>query len=139
MSGKIFLDTNILVYAHDASEGAKHARAQAVMDDLWTSRQGVLSTQVLQEFAFNLRRRISPPLSTAETREWLVEYMRWEVVTNTPNSILNALEIEEHYQVSFWDAMILQAAASAGADTLYSEDLSDGQTYGTVRVKNPLK
>ncbi len=64
--------------------------------------------------------------------------MQWEVVTNTSRSILNALELEERYQISFWDALILQAAESAGAETLYTEDLSDGQTYGSVRVVNPL-
>ena len=138
MNGKIFLDTNILVYSHDSGAGIKHARARVVMEKLWSMRQGVLSTQVLQEFTVNLRRRISPPLSARETREWIAQYMHWEVVTNTSSSILNALELEERYQISFWDALILQAAESAGAETLYTEDLSDGQTYGSVRVVNPL-
>jgi predicted nucleic acid-binding protein len=138
MNGKIFLDTNILVYSHDSAAGSKYTRARAVMDRLWSSRQGVLSTQVLQEFAISLRRKISPPLSPRETREWIAEYMQWEVVINTPRSILNALEIEDRYQISFWDALIVQAAESASAETLYTEDLSDGQIYGSVRVVNPL-
>jgi predicted nucleic acid-binding protein len=138
MSDKIFLDTNILIYSHDSAAGIKHQRARDVMDRLWSLRLGVLSTQVLQEFAINLRRRISPTLSAHETREWIAQYMRWEVVVNTSRSILNALELEERYQISFWDALIVQAAESAGAETLYTEDLSDGQTYGSVRVVNPL-
>ena len=138
MNGKIFLDTNILLYSHDSAAGIKHARARVVMDQLWSMRRGVLSTQVLQEFAVNLRRRISPPLSARETREWIGQYMQWEVVTNTSRSILNALELEDRYEISFWDALIVQAAESAGAETLYTEDLSDGQTYGSVRVANPL-
>ena len=138
MSDKFFVDTNILLYAHDSGTGIKHERARDLMDRLWSLRQGVLSTQVLQEFAISLRRKISPPLSTRETREWITQYMRWEVVVNTSRSVLNALEIEERYQISFWDALIVQAAESAGAETLYTEDLSDGQSYGTVRVVNPL-
>ena len=138
MSDRFFVDTNILLYAHDSGTGSKHERARDLMDRLWSLRQGVLSTQVLQEFAISLRRKISPPLSTRETREWITQYMRWEVVVNTSRSVLNALEIEERYQISFWDALIVQAAESAGAETLYTEDLSDGQSYGTVRVVNPL-
>ena len=138
MSDKFFVDTNILLYAHDSGTGIKHERARDLMDRLWSLRQGVVSTQVLQEFAISLRRKISPPLSTRETREWITQYMRWEVVVNTSRSVLNALEIEERYQISFWDALIVQAAESAGAETLYTEDLSDGQSYGTVRVVNPL-
>jgi predicted nucleic acid-binding protein len=138
MSDRFFVDTNILLYAHDSGTGIKHERARDLMDRLWSLRQGVLSTQVLQEFAISLRRKISPPLSTRETREWITQYMRWEVVVNTSRSVLNALEIEERYQISFWDALIVQAAESAGAETLYTEDLSDGQSYGTVRVVNPL-
>ena len=138
MSDRFFVDTNILLYAHDSGTGIKHERARDLMDRLWSLRQGVLSTQVLQEFAISLRRKISPPLSTRETREWITQYMRWEVVVNTSRSVLNALEIEERYQISFWDALIVQAAESVGAETLYTEDLSDGQSYGTVRVVNPL-
>ena len=139
MNGKVFLDTNILVYAHDASQGDKHVRARALLDELWSSRLGVLSTQILQEFAFNLRRRMSPPVSAAETKNWVTEYLAWEVVVNTPNSILLALETEERYEISFWDALVVQAAQAAGVDTIYSEDLSDGQAYGSVRVINPFK
>jgi predicted nucleic acid-binding protein len=138
MSDKFFVDTNILLYAHDSGTGIKHERARDLMDRLWSLRHGVLSTQVLQEFAISLRRKISPPLSAQETREWITQYMRWEVVVNTSRSVLNALEIEERYQISFWDALIVQAAENAGAETLYTEDLSDGQAYGSVRVVNPL-
>lgn len=138
MSDKFFVDTNILLYAHDSGTGIKHERARDLMDRLWSLREGVLSTQVLQEFAISLRKKISPPLTAQETREWITQYMRWEVVVNTSRSVLNALEIEERYQISFWDALIVQAAESAGAETLYTEDLSDGQSYGAVRVVNPL-
>src|ERR1700688_3720523 len=110
MSDRFFVDTNILLYAHDSGTGIKHERARDLMDRLWSLREGVLSTQVLQEFAISLRKKISPALSAQETREWITQYMRWEVAINTSRSILNALEIEERYQISFRDALIVQAA-----------------------------
>lgn len=138
MSDKYFVDTNILLYAHDRLAGAKHERARAVLEALWESRAGVVSTQVLQELCVNVRRKAVQPLSVDETRQAVTDYRSWEVVVNTPASVLTALDLEERYQVSFWDALIIQAAEAAGATVLYSEDLSDGQTYGSVRVVNPL-
>jgi predicted nucleic acid-binding protein len=73
-----------------------------------------------------------------DTRNLILDYMNWQIVTNTPDSIIEALAIEAKYQISFWDALIIHAAESSGAAILYSEDLSDGQTYGSVRVVNPL-
>ena len=138
MSDKCFVDTNILVYAHDRLAGVKHQRAQMLLEQLWDSGQGVLSTQVLQELCINLRRKISHPLPVDEVRLLIRDYATWEVVTNTPESVLQALDIELRYKISFWDALILQAAESSGASILYSEDLATGQRYRAVRVINPL-
>ncbi len=142
MSGKCFVDTNILVYAHDRSAGVKHQRAQMLLEQLWDSGQGsgqgVLSTQVLQELCINLRRKISHPLPVDEVRRLIRDYAKWEVVTNTSESVLQALDIELRYKTSFWDALILQAAESSGASILYSEDLATGQRYRAVQVVNPL-
>ncbi|HEX7363089.1 MAG TPA: PIN domain-containing protein [Bryobacteraceae bacterium] len=139
MSDKFFVDTNILMYAHDASAGAKHDRAKAVVEELWRDRSGAISTQVLQELCVNLRRKATRPASARTTREIVADYLSWEVMINTGQSILEALSIEERYRISFWDALIVQAAEASGATVLYSEDLSDGQIYNGVRVKNPLK
>jgi predicted nucleic acid-binding protein len=139
MSGKCFVDTNILVYAHDFGTGAKHGRARDLIEKLWSSGGGVLSTQVLQELCINLRRKATRPLSVEGTRRLIEDYSRWEVVVNNAESVLQALTIETRYQISFWDALIVQAAGSAGAAVLYSEDLAEGQTYGSVRVVNPLR
>jgi predicted nucleic acid-binding protein len=138
MSDKCFVDTNILVYAHDRSAGVKHQRAQALLEQLWDSGQGVLSTQVLQELCINLRRKVSRPLPVEEVRLLIRDYSTWEVVTNTPESVLQALDIEARYKTSFWDALILQAAESSGVSVLYSEDLATGQHYGEIHVVNPL-
>ena len=139
MSDKYFVDTNILMYAHDTSAGEKHERAKAVVEELWRDRTGVVSTQVLQELAVNLRRKARRPLDVKATREIVSDYLTWHVIVNGGESILEAMDLEARYQISFWDAMVIQAAQLSGADVLYSEDLSDGQKYGSVQVINPLR
>ncbi len=138
MSGEAFVDTNLLVYAHDRHAGRKAIRAQEILAQLWKENRGVLSTQVLQEFCVNVRRKFQQPLTAEEVREAVLAYKSWRLVVNTANSILRALELEQRYQMSFWDAMIVQAAESAGCEVLYSEDLSHGQEYGGVLVVNPF-
>jgi predicted nucleic acid-binding protein len=138
MPDKYFVDTNVLLYAHDRSAGLKHERARQLVEQLWDSRQGVLSTQVLQELCINLRRKIVRPLPVEEIRRIIQDYLSWEIVINDSASVLQALEIELRYQTSFWDALILQAAESSGAAILYSEDLAARQKYGAVQVINPL-
>jgi predicted nucleic acid-binding protein len=138
MSDRAFVDTNILVYAHDRSAGIKHEGARALIERLWNTGGGVLSTQVLQELCAILRRKVARPWPEEKMQGLIEDYLSWEVVVNTPASVLEALTIETRHQVSFWDALILQAAGSSGATILYSEDFSDGQTYGTVRVVNPF-
>jgi predicted nucleic acid-binding protein len=138
MAEKYFIDTNILIYAYDRTAGMKRDRAHQLIEHLWQTGEGVLSTQVLQEFCVNLRHKLPHPLSMDEVRLLLHDYLSWEVVINTPDSVLQALDVEERYKISFWDALILQAAESAGASVLYSEDLAVGQGYGHIRVVNPL-
>jgi predicted nucleic acid-binding protein len=139
MSDRYFVDTNILMYAHDNAAGEKHERAKTLVEELWRERKGVVSTQVLQELAVNLRRKAARPLDAKATRDVVSDYLAWQVVVNGGDSILEALDLEARYQISFWDALVIQAAQLAGAEILYSEDLSDGQTYGSVRVINPLR
>ena len=138
MPDKYFVDTNILIYAHDRTTGVKHERARELIERLWTSGQGVLSTQVLQELCVNLRRKVARPLGVDEIRRLVNDYMSWEIVVNSAESVIQALEIEIRYKTSFWDALILQAAEQSGAAILYSEDLAARQNYGPVRVVNPL-
>lgn len=138
MSDKCFVDTNILMYAHDRGAGAKHNRARAVVEELWESEAGVVSTQVLQELYVNLRRRTEQKQDSKAAREIVKDYLSWEVVVNTGASMLEAIEIEQRHGISFWDALIVQAAESSGAKLLYSEDFSSGHRYGSLRVINPL-
>lgn len=139
IAAKYFVDTNILIYAHDREAGLKHERARALIEHLWTTGQGALSTQVLQELCVNLRRRVAHPLPSDEIAKLIEDYLSWEVVINTPQAIVAALENEERYKISYWDALILQAAENCGAAVIYSEDLSHGQRYGAVEVVNPLR
>lgn len=138
MSDKYFVDTNILMYAHDRAADEKHERAKALVEALWRDRTGVVSTQVLQELAVNLRRKARRPLDSKATREVVSDYLTWQVIVNGGDSILDALDIETRYRISFWDALVIHSAQAAGADVLYSEDLSDGQAYGSTRVVNPF-
>jgi predicted nucleic acid-binding protein len=138
MAHRFFVDTNILIYAHDPRAGQKHERARRLIEHLWSTGEGVLSTQILQELCINLRRKVAHPLPTDEIRRLVRDYLSWEIVVNTPDSVIEALEIEAHYKISFWDALVMQAAETSGAAVLYSEDLATGQSYGTIKVVNPL-
>lgn len=138
MSGRRFVDTNVLVYAHDSSAGPKHDRAASLVEDLWESGDGVISTQVLQELCVSLQRKVASPRTTEEIGNLIRDYLSWSVIINTPDAIIDALATQQRYQLSFWDALIVCAAESSGASLLYSEDLSDGQTYGSVQVVNPF-
>ena len=125
------------MYAHDTAAGEKHRRAKALVEELSETRSGVVSTQVLQELAVNLRRKARKPLDAKATRDIVSDYLAWQVVVNGGDSILEALS-KRGIRCRSGDALVIQAADAAGAEILYSEDLSDVQRYGTVRVRNPL-
>jgi predicted nucleic acid-binding protein len=138
MSARRFVDTNILVYAHDRGAGRKHDLARALIERLWDERSGAISTQVLQELYVNVRRKSAAPISAEEAQQLIADYLAWEVVLNDGASILRAIDLEARYGISFRDALIVQAAEQTGSSILYSEDLSHGQTYGSVEVIDPL-
>ena len=104
MSDKYFVDTNILMYAHDRSAGPKHRLAVSLVEGLWDSGHGVLSTQVLQELCVNLRRKVTPPLPVSQVRQLIRDYSTWEIVTNTSESVLHAIEHRRDvlYTPWFW-------------------------------------
>ncbi len=135
---KIFLDTNIVVYAHDTSAGEKHKVAEKLMEDLWNSGLGVLSTQVLQEFFVIVTRKIPKPLDIRIAKEIISNLLKWEVVVNDGDSILDAIEIHFQHRYSFWDSMIIESAMKGGASLLLSEDLPDGQVINGIKIKNPF-
>lgn len=133
-----FLDTNILIYAHDVDAGDRHWQAKAVVRALWETGTGMLSTQVLSEFYVNVTRKIPSPLPPARARAIIEPYLSWKIQTLGPESVLAASEIQQRHRISYWDALIVHAAAIGGASRLYSEDLNDGQMIEGVQVVNPL-
>ena len=134
-----FCDTNVLVYAHSAAAGAKWTRAQELVNRLWDERVGALSVQVLQEFYVTVTRRGTPPLSPDAARAIVEDLASWHVVEPTARDVLDAIDGSVRWRVSFWDAMLLVAANRAGAAVLWSEDLNDGQLYGSATVRNPFR
>lgn len=137
MSGKTFIDTNILIYAHDADRNVKHRIARDVVDELWVEDSGVVSMQVLQEFYVNAVRKMRIPLSKAQARAVIDAYAVW-CVEMTPAEIDTAFRIEDQARIGFWDALIIAAAQKSGADRLLSEDLNAGQTIVGIRIENPF-
>ncbi len=139
MSDKIFVDTNVLIYAHDLDAGEKYKKAALLLERLWEEGNGVISTQVLQEFYVNVTKKITSPLSPAQARGVIENYLLWHVEVLTPESVLNASEISERHHLSFWDAMIVHAARRAGAEKVLTEDLSHNQFIEGIRIENPFK
>jgi len=138
MRDNIFLDTNVLVYAHDLDAGDKHDVAAKIIYQLWESKNGVLSTQVLQEFYVTLTKKMPRSLNRVATRKILKEYFSWQVVINDLQIIFQASEIEEAYNISFWDALIVSAAYSKNVATILTEDLNHGQYIEGIFIQNPF-
>jgi predicted nucleic acid-binding protein len=133
-----FVDTNVLVYAHDATETSRQPAAQAVLAELWRSRLGALSTQVLQEFYVVATRKFDPPMPRRQARELVEAYSHWRLVQIDVPLILAATQLEERHTLSFWDALIVEAARRAGATRLISEDLQSARRLAGVLVDNPF-
>lgn len=139
MSGVAFVDSNILIYAHDRDAGLRRDRARQLCGKLWQDRSGCVSVQVLQEFYVTVTRKLRTPVVRAQARELVRAYASWVVSPTTPETVLRATELGEAAEIGFWDALIVAAAEQSGAEILYSEDLNDGQVIAGVRVVNPLR
>ena len=136
---RVFVDTNVLLYAFDRSAGVKRRRAADLLERLWRSGDGCVSVQVLQEFYVNSTRKIATPLD-AETAKSIVTYLgRWRVHEPLVEDVLAAIELQQNARLSFWDAMILQSAGKLGCRVVYSEDLNPGQVVAGVEVVDPLE
>jgi predicted nucleic acid-binding protein len=136
--GKVFLDANILVYAHDVSAGTKHAVARELMGGLWERGGGVLSTQVLQEYYVIVTQKLPRPIEVSVAEKVISDLLNWEIVVNDGQSILGAIQLQKRYRYSFWDSLIIHAALQGGAKTLMSEDLSAGQKIRGTTIENPF-
>jgi predicted nucleic acid-binding protein len=137
MNGKTFVDSNVLIYAHDLDVPAKREIADRVLRELWERHTGILSVQVLQEFYVNATRKIPQPLTKEVARLVVDDYSRWCTET-TPAEISTAFRIEDESQINFWDALIVSSALKSGAFRLVSEDFQHGRQFGSLRVENPF-
>ncbi|MGH9605492.1 MAG: PIN domain-containing protein [Terracidiphilus sp.] len=137
MSGKVFVDTNILLYAYDTRDLLKHETAKTALQRLWLRDAGALSMQVLQEFYVNVTRKIAAPLPVKEARKIVEDYSAWCIETG-PVEIAAAFSIEDQARINFWDALIVAAALKSGATKILSEDLSPGQRIAGVVIENPF-
>jgi len=135
---KQFVDTNVLVYAHDISAGLKHEKAKALIASLWDSGNGCISIQVLQEFYVTITTKVPRPVPSETAASIIKDLAHWLVHSPRPADVLKAFEIQARYKVSFWDAMILRSAQALNCTVLWSEDLNSREQYGNVIVLNPF-
>jgi predicted nucleic acid-binding protein len=139
MNGKAFLDSSILIYAatgRDAfPEKFRRAREIVFRDEIG------ISTQVIGEFVANVQKpkKMKPPLTSEQTAVWVDRLFRLPLVEVDRQIVESALIVHQRYLLSYWDSQIVAAAERFGAEVLYSEDLSHGQTYGRVRCENPFR
>ncbi len=133
---KIFIDTNIIVYANDCCDPEKQQKAIEVVSELMRNGLGVISSQVLQEYSSVALTKLKQDHGIVLRQLVLLE--AFDVVLMEPALIRRAIEIRSSYAISFWDSCIISAAESAGCDSIYSEDLNAGQYYSGIKVSNPL-
>jgi predicted nucleic acid-binding protein len=134
---KAFFDTNILLYMYGGSDPAKQAKAAELFNAQTRTARAVVSTQVVQEFYAVATRNLG--MASEVAARIVRSLLSLPLVIIDADSILTALAMEERYQISFWDALIVAATEAAGAQVLYTEDLNDGQQYGQVVVRNPFR
>jgi predicted nucleic acid-binding protein len=140
MSDKaVFFDTNILVYANDTGTPEKRSRARKLIREAVASGTGSISTQVLAEFCVTVTRKLKTPLALETAREQIVLFSAFRVHAVDQPTVLEAIRLQERYQLSYWDAQLIASARLAKATLLYSEDLQHGAEYEGVRIQNPLQ
>lgn len=135
---RVFVDTNVLLYAFDTSAAEKRAWALDVVREVWRVGNGCVSVQVLQEFYVNVTRKLEHPLPVDTARRIVASLSRWEVHAPDADDVLAAIDLHGRARLAFWDAMVVTSAYAMGCDLLYSEDLNAGQSIGGVTVVNPF-
>lgn len=133
-----FVDTNILIYAHDLSAGQKHIYSRELIQKLWQTGEGCLSIQVLQEFYVNVTQKVARPLMPEAAKQIIADLSVWEVHRPNVEDVLDAIRLQSRCQVSFWDAMVLVSAIRLGCRTIWSEDFNLAQVYDGITVLSPF-
>jgi predicted nucleic acid-binding protein len=132
----IFIDSNILIYAHDADAGERHEKAKELVAACWEGEtNAAVSIQVLQEFHVNL---VKKGVSVQESQRRVSRYLQWVVVENSRSLLQKAFEVQQRWQFSFWDSAVIAAALRIDAAELWSEDLQNKQKINKLLIRNPL-
>jgi predicted nucleic acid-binding protein len=135
----VFVDTNLLVYARDASDPEKQRRAQAWMEHLWTTSTGRLSVQVLEEYYVTVTRKLRPGLPKEEARDDVRDLAVWRPVRMDEDLLDAAWRLEDRYELSFWDSLIVAAAQAAGCSAVLTEDLQHDLEVDGLRIADPFR
>ena len=138
-SGRVFVDTNVLVYLFDGDAPAKQRKARQVLQEEGAESRVVISTQVLQEFYVTVTRKLGKPLAPAEAEAAARDLAELDVVELDVGMVLRSMVAARSHKVSLWDALIVEAAEARGCERLLSEDLQHGQRFGRVQVENPFR
>ena len=139
MSDNTFVDTNVLVYARDASEPEKQQAAIMWLQDIWHNRTGRISTQVCNEYYVTVTQKLEPGLSRKEAWEDICALESWRPVSIDMKCLYNAKDIQDKTEISWWDALIISAAYSAECNRIISEDLNAGQIVSGIEIVNPFQ
>ena len=139
MTATVFVDTNVIVYRHDASDSAKQLQADRWLRHLAHNRSGKLSFQVMQELYSTLTRKLRPGFEAREAQDIVRDLMAWQPVATDFSVMERAWRLQESRLLSWWDALIVAAAQSTACDVLLTEDLQHGQAFGRVRVLDPFE
>jgi len=138
MSAKVFVDTNVLVYARDDSEPEKQQKAMAWMTHLWSSQAGRLSFQILQEFYSTVTQKLHPGMDLQSARNDVQSLFAWHPTYVGADTIQGAWSIQDRFKLSWWDSLVLSAAQIADCRYLLTEDFQENQVFGNVRVIDPF-
>ena len=132
-----FVDTNVLVYAHDGGAGAKHRRAVELLERLFEDRSGAISIQVLSEFYAAVTKKLGMKGEEAEAS--IRDLGSWVIHRPSHADLVQAIRLHRRYRIAWWDALVLNSAIELGCSVCWTEDLRDGQRYGAVTVRNPFR
>lgn len=136
MAALEFVDTNILIYAQDGGAGVKHKKAVELLTRLVQSDAGAVSTQVLAEFYSAATKKMG--MSSQEAEAVIADMSPWTIHRPAHPDLIQAARLQRRYKISWWDALILQSAVAMYCGILWTEDLAQGQRYGTVTARNPF-
>jgi predicted nucleic acid-binding protein len=139
MTAPIFVDTNVFVYAKQATESTKQPLAASWLERLWSQQTGRTSVQVLNEYYTTLTRKINPPVPAIEAWDDVTSLLAWNPQSMDVELLHRGRDIEQRYRLSWWDSLIVAAAQLQNCVLLLTEDLQDRAVYGGVTVRNPFK